>query len=192
MDHEARKTDLIARLGAGLMDQGKTLKQASTQATAAVDAFERSAQAAWTPATGGMPDTPKLELGDLLLVVEFKTRYRPQEILNVRVMKMARFRVTVTYAPTETRFLKTEDFDVRTRSVWDNTPASRRMSSHSGRQFFTEAQWAWELRARLADAYLKERGIYPSSVQGPLSGLLRDDRVGFANALRRLEGLVEL
>lgn len=190
MDHETRKTDLIAHLGAYLMDQGRTLKQASQQVTASVDAFERSAQAAWTPATGGMPETPKLAPGDELLVVDFKTRYRAQEIHEATVTHMARFKVRLTWEQ-DGRTIG-EDFDVRTRCVWDNTPAARRMSSVTVRQFFTADQWAWEQRARLADEYLKERGIYPSSVRGPLSPLLHEDRLGFANALRRLEGLVEL
>jgi hypothetical protein len=192
MDHETRKTELIAELGSAAMDKGFSLKQASHWATQKVDAFEASAQAAWTPATGGMPETPKLAPGDELLVVNFKTRYRPQYVQAAEVIKMARFRVTLRYTSLETGREYTEDFDVRNQYHWDSTPAARRMSSVSGARFYTADQWAWEQRARLADDYLKERGIYPSSVQGPLSGLLHEDRLGFANALRRLEGLVEL
>lgn len=140
-------------------------------------------------ATGGMPDTPKLAPGDELLVVDFKTRYRAQEIHEATVTHMARYKIRMTWE----RDGRTvgEDFDVRTRYVWHSGRSDRLYSGQSS-QFFTADQWAWELRARLADDYLKERGIYPSSVRGPLSGLLHNDRVGFANALRRLEGLVEL
>jgi hypothetical protein len=193
MDHEARKTDLISRVGSDYMNSGLTLKQASHLATRAVDAFEASAQAAWTPATGGMPELPKLVPGDEVLVVNFKTRYRPQYVQAAEVTAMARFRVSLTWVSLETgRRIAVEDFDVRTRQPWVANKSADRIHAASSVSFFTADQWAWEQRARLADDYLKERGIYPSSVRGPLSGLLSRDRVGFANALRRLEGLMEL
>ena len=190
MDRDTQRLELVGLLGSHLMDQGLTLKQASQQAHERVLAFERSAQAAWTPATGGMPDTPKPVPGDNLLVVEPKTRYRDQFIHDAEVTHMARFKVRMTWVSGGRTI--GQDFDIRTRYAWDNTPAARRMSSASGPQFFTREQWMYELRRRLADEYLKERGIYPGSVRGPLSQLLYDDTVGFANALRRLEGLVEL
>jgi len=192
MDHEKRKTELIAELGSSAMDKGFSLKQASHWATQKVETFERSAMAAWTPATGGMPDTPKLAPGDPIMVVQHKTRYRPQYVQSGLVQSMARFKVGVSWTSQETGRQENAFFDVRTRGTWSTGRDADRLYRGGGLEIFTNDQWAWELRARLADEYLKERGVYPSSVQGPLSGLLHNDRVGFANALRRLEGLVEL
>jgi hypothetical protein len=189
---EALEIELIALVGCDHMSRGLTLRAASLEAEKLVKAYRAAVLEAWTPATGGMPELPKLVPGDELLVVQEKTRYRPQYVQGAEVVKMARFRVTLRYTSLENGREYTEDFDVRTQHHWDSTPAARRMSSVSGARFYTAGQWAWEQRARRADDYLKERGIYPSSVRGPLSGLLHEDRVGFANALRRLEGLVEL
>lgn len=156
-----------------------------------VSTFERLAVQR-NVATGGMPETPKLAPGDELLVVQNKTRYRPQFVQAAEVTNMARFRVCLTWVSLETGRRASEDFDVRSRQPWVANKSADRIHAASSVSFFTADQWAWELRARLADDYLKERGVYPSSVRGSLSGLLSQDRVGFANALRRLEGLVEL
>lgn len=196
MDHDSQRLELIGMVGSKLYqdmsgDRG-SLRLASQQAHERVLAFERSAQAAWTPATGGMPDTPKLVPGDNLLVVSRKTRYRPEFVQDAEVDTMARFKIHLKWTNLETHRPDSAFFDVRTRRVWTTGRDADRMYRGGGLEFFTREQWAYELRARLADAYLKERGIYPSSVRGPLSGLLHNDVVGFANALRRLEGLVEL
>lgn len=188
---EALEIELISLIGSDHMNRGLTLRAASHQAAKLVESYRAAVLASYTPATGGMPETPKLAPGDGLIVVNFKTRYRPEFVQGAEVLAMARYRVTLRWTSLESGRVETEDFDVRTRCVWHNN-RSDRLHRGGGSQFFTDDQWAWEQRARLADAYLKERGVYPSSVRGPLSPLLSNDRVGFANALRRLEGLVEL
>jgi len=189
---EALEIELISILGSDHMNRGLTLRAASTQAAKLVETYRAAVLADYTPATGGMPATPKLAPGDELIVVTPETKYREQEIDRVRVTHMARYKVRVEWLEPRTSYSTAEDFDVRTRYVWHDSRSDRLYSGGSRAQFFTEDQWAYEQRARLADAYLRERRIFPSSVGGPLAELYRDDRLGFANALRRLEGLVEL
>lgn len=193
MNLDTQRMDLIGMIGSYLMKNGLDLEAAGQRAADWVRGFERAAQAAWSPATGGMPETPKLAPGDPLLVVRPKTRYTAQEISRVEVTHMARFKVRVKWLEPPTRYTTAEDFDVRTRSVWSDNRSDRMSRGGGLTQIYTEEQWAYQLRADLADAYLRERGIYGStSVSGPLLKVYMNDVVGFANALRRLEGLVEL
>lgn len=138
-----------------------------------------------------MPEMPRPEVGDVLLMVRHKTRYSEQTITKVTVTKVARFKITAN-DPDRPAYHRPLEFDIRTGAVWDTTPPAKRIGGAHPQTLFTEEQWAHYQRAGAADTYLREQGISVWSIRGSLRDAIKADLVGFVNTLRRFEGLDEI
>lgn len=138
------------------------------------------------------PEFPKPSVGDELLLVTARVHYEGggwkfrTEVTPVVVHKMARFKVTVRPVDWDGNLYRLREYDIRTRSGWD---ASR---TSGGGKLHTEETWTYTRRERTADAYLSESGALVFGLRGSLRAAARKDLVGFANALRRFEGLEEI
>jgi hypothetical protein len=138
-----------------------------------------------------MPEFPELKAGDELLMIRPKTRYTEQEITKVTVAKMARYKITVS-DPDRPEYANLVAFDIRDGYSWDTVPLAKRVGSRGGVRIYTEDRWAYRQREDLADEYLSSRQVSLWQLRGGLSEKIREDRMGFVNALRRFEGLPEL
>jgi hypothetical protein len=126
-----------------------------------------------------------------MIVVRNKTRYNEEEVIQVRVRAVARFRVNLedldggdlpwTYA----------EFDLRNGHRWSNS-RSDRVSTRPDYVLHTEETLADSRRAGTADAYLRDNGIHLYRLSPGLRKAYNADPVGFVNALRRFEGLEEI
>jgi hypothetical protein len=138
------------------------------------------------------PEFPRPTVGDELILVTPGNRHREQRTENVRVRKMARFRITLEGPDGEDMPWHSSDFDIRTRAPWTDTPPSQRTSRSGEGVLHTAETWAWTQRESAASAYLSESGVHTFELRGTLSKAAQADQVGFANALRRFEGLDEI
>lgn len=138
------------------------------------------------------PDFPRPSVGDELLLVTSREVYEgwnrtfKTEAVRVVVHKMARFKVTVRPVDGDGNEYQLREYDVRTRRAWGGSRYS------GGGELHTEETWAYQVRETAADKYLRESGVLARYLQGTLRKAAREDTVGFANALRRFEGLEEI
>lgn len=138
------------------------------------------------------PDFPRPSVGDELLLVtsravyEGGTRTFRTEMVRVVVHKMARFKVTVRPVDWDGNEYRLREYDIRTQSGWGGDRYS------GGGELHTEETWTHKLRKDAADKYLQESGVSAWGLRGTLRKGAREDTVGFANALRRFEGLEEI
>ncbi len=130
------------------------------------------------------PEFPKPSPGDELIIVTPRTRLTEQKITPVRVRAMARFKVTLEGPDGENLAWYQREYDIRTQSAWDR--------DHSSGRLHTAETWEWERRENAADAYLSETRLHTWGVKGTLGKAIAADKVGFANAVRRFEGLEEI
>lgn len=137
------------------------------------------------------PEFPKPSPGDTFVVVRRKDRYREEEIIPVRVRAMARFRITLEGPEGEDLPWMYQEFDIRTRAVW-GSHRDNRPTSHGGYKLHTEETLAWDDRKRAADRYLSEQRLHLWDLRGSLGKAIKEDPIGFVNALRRFEGLEEI
>lgn len=133
------------------------------------------------------PEFPRPSVGDELILVTYG---RNAGQARVRVTKMARFRLEVEGVE-EPLVWYQKEWDIRTRGAWDTRYESRSYGHRSPR-LHTPETLAWETRLTAAEEYLRERGTPVFGLRGPLFKAAGADVVGFANALRRFEGLEEI
>lgn len=133
------------------------------------------------------PEFPQPTEGDELILVTYG-RHASQT--PVRVVKMARFRLEVEGVE-EALPWNRKEWDIRTRGAWDSRYESRAYRARNPR-LHTPETLAWESREIAADAYLKEMELHVFHLRGSLCKAARADLIGFANALRRFEGLEEI
>lgn len=138
------------------------------------------------------PEFPRPSVGDELIIVTPGSRYREQRTENVRVRKMARFRIVLEGPDGDDRPWRSSDFDIWTRAPWTDVPPSQRTSRSGEGVLHTADTWAWTQRKSAASTYLSASGVHMFDLRSTLSKAARSDPVGFANALRRFEGLEDL
>lgn len=137
------------------------------------------------------PEFPRPQPGDEFVVVQRASKYRDEMIAPVRVRAMARFRITLEGPDGEDLPWMYQEFDIRTRSVWGSNRDDR-PTSHGGYRLHTAETLKWEDRKRAADAYLSEQRLHLWDLRGSLGKAVKDDPIGFVNALRRFEGREEI
>lgn len=138
------------------------------------------------------PEFPKPSPGDMLVIRRRATRNREEEIIPVRVKAMARFRITLEGPEGEKLPWMYEEFDIRTRSVWNTSRDDRPTRSGGGYTLHTAETLKWDDRKFAADAYLSEQRLTLWDLRGSLRKAIEADPVGFVNTLRRFEGLEEI
>lgn len=138
------------------------------------------------------PDFPRPSVGDELLLVTSRAVYEGggrtfrTETKTVVVHKVARFKVTVRPVDWDGLEYWLQEYDLRTQGAWGDPRSPVESCLH------TEETWAYRVRETAADLYLRESGALVHSLRGTLHKAAREDTVGFANALRRFEGLEEI
>lgn len=136
-----------------------------------------------------MSELERPVVGDEMLVVIGRKRRDPvtrelaahHDVVEVRVTAVARHRVTVA-----TEGWSPWEFDLRTGQAWSERNS---LFPYHGPRLYTADGWAEYQRRQAAYAYLKEAGIYLSSLHGTLSVPARERPVELANVLRAFEGL---
>lgn len=137
------------------------------------------------------PEFMKPSVGDALILATPRTRWKDGnrsvtwETVPVVVHKVARFKVTLRPEDWDGESWELTAYDLRTRGPWGEAPYRNGSS-----ELHTEGTWAYAQRLRKADVYLRESGLF--TPRGSLDKAVREDRLGFANALRRFEGLDEI
>lgn len=137
------------------------------------------------------PEFPRPSVGDMLVIVKRKSRYREEEIHQVRVRAMARFRITLEGPDGEDLPWMYQEFDIRTQSVW-GSHRDNRPTSHGVYKLHTAETLKWEDRKRAVDAYLREQRVHLWEMRSSLGKAAEGDPIRFVNALRRFEGLEEI
>jgi hypothetical protein len=137
------------------------------------------------------PEFPRPSVGDELIIVTAETRYQPERITPVRVRTVARFKVTLENLDRSDRLCNEKEFDLRDRLPW--ATATERKYSRAGKpRLHTTETLAYGKREYAARAYLDGSGVHSMGIRGSLRTAFNADPIGFANALRRFEGLEEL
>lgn len=137
------------------------------------------------------PEFPRPAVGDELIVVTPANRAYPENITPVRVKAVARFKVTLVNLDGSDRLWYEKDFDLRDRLPW--ATATERKYSRAGKpRLHTPETLAYEKRQTAVWAYLNGSGIHSIDIRGSLKTAANEDPIGFANALRRFEGLEAL
>lgn len=145
-----------------------------------------------------MSELERPAVGDELLMIskrryrDEKGRLRAEPVVNrVQVKSVARYRVVVEPVGGSDKPWDLQEFDLRTGTAWSNI-RSDRVGTYSGPYLYTEAGWALKQRENAAEDYLSESGVRPHQIRGSLRKAYAADPLGFANALRRFEGLEEI
>lgn len=134
------------------------------------------------------PEFPRPTPGDELIIHVPKTRYRDETEVPVRVVSVARFRITVEHADGEPLRYLPNEFDLRTQGEWQSRPSDRAYSHRGGPELYTAEALAYMRRARAVDEYLRENGLHIWNLRGALRKAYDADPVGFVNALRQFAG----
>lgn len=140
------------------------------------------------------PEFPRPTPGDELIIHVPETRYRDETNVPVRVVSVARFRITVEHADGEPLRYLSDEFDIRTQGEWQSRPSDRAYSNLSGPELHTPETLAYKRRVRAVDEYLRVRVVrlHPWNLRGSLRKAYDADPVGFINALRRFSGEDEI
>lgn len=145
------------------------------------------------------PEFPRPSEGDGLILEEFRHlgsgagRVYRAEARTVIVHRVARFKVTVRPMDWDGNEYRLMEYDLRTQRGWTGSRDPDVGSRWRG-TLYTPETWAYHRREVAANTYLTASGIH--GVSFSLKGSLRDaaskDVIGFANVLRRFEGLEEI
>ena len=137
------------------------------------------------------PEFPRPSAGDELIVVVPGGRYRERREILVRVEAIARFQITLEGVDGEELAWDLRKFDVRNRGLWGSY---RNGSFGSARnpELHTRETLAYAKRLDRIHVYLQERRVWTRDLGGPLREAVNKDPLGFANVLRRFEGLEEI
>lgn len=128
---------------------------------------------------------PKPRVGDELILFTPRARNRPEETATVRVKAVARFRVTLEGPEGEKLPWYLEEFDLRTGRAWSSRDWSQG-------QLHTADTLAQQQKMSAVDRYLGANDFAPYRLSSSLRRAYEADPVGFANVLRRFEGLDEI
>lgn len=131
------------------------------------------------------PEFPRPSVGDELIVVTPANSAHPETVTPVR------FKVTLENLDGSDRLRYEKEFDLRDRLPWA-TATERKYSRASKPRLHTPETLAYEKRSKAVWAYLNSSGIHSIDIRGSLKTAANEDPIGFANALRRFEGLEEL
>jgi hypothetical protein len=140
----------------------------------------------------GKPEFPRPSVGDELIVVVYPTRHSKRQEIPVRVKAMARFRIELEGLDGEALPWMYLEFDIRTQHVWGGRYTSSRSFGSRSERIHTPETLAYERREDAADEYLRENRVWVHDLRDGLRTAVEADPVGFANVLRRFEGLEEI
>lgn len=129
------------------------------------------------------------QVGDELLVCKFPNRYRIKtKIIPVIVVYSGRFKVKVRRSDdVPIPYSWADGFDIRTRRLWKEN-GGRGFYSNS-EELHTEESLIEKIEKKLVHDYLILNGISQFSLRNGLKESAENDLIGFANALRKFEGL---